>query len=550
MEPAPELAPVLAESRRAARLVRSSLQFLGRLRNLTPDFRLLRFPPLKDGLHRVSGWAHIAGAVPPLGADFIKPAAPDCALWVLAGALFGALAATSVALWLAVKARKIAADTVAAALVFFLAVALYSFCVIALEKYTGNDPKGVLAKLSTSIAQLQTNLGLVTESLGRVEKKIDAVTEGQKRLERLVIDAAAGGAPAVQAVADIRDLLRPGNSEIDAIPAEKLPGLVKRMLVELQTPAAKAEDFSGTVKRVLTEAQTHAAELNFADAARVLDAALTQTEADDRDRARGRAALLAERGRMARLQLRYRDAAGFYAKAADAAAFDDAAVRKYKLDAAGAFYDLGEEFGDNPALLDAIGIYRSILDMAARDRVPLDWAKTQNNLGVVLDTLGERETGTAHLEEAVAAFRAALKEYTRERVPLDWAMTQMNLGNALGALGERESGTARLDEAVAAYRAALEETTREREPLDWAMTQNNLGVVLDMLGKRESGTARLDEAVATYRAALEEETRDRVPLKWAATQMNLGNALRKLGERAGERDGASGRGGRGLSRGA
>ena len=39
-----------------------------------------------------------------------------------------------------------------------------------------------------------------------------------------------------------------------------------------------------------------------------------------------------------------------------------------------------------------------------------------------------RESGTARLEEAVAAFRAALEERTRERVPLDWAMTQNNLG--------------------------------------------------------------------------------------------------------------------------
>ena len=46
---------------------------------------------------------------------------------------------------------------------------------------------------------------------------------------------------------------------------------------------------------------------------------------------------------------------------------------------------------------------------------------------------------------------------TRERVPLQWALTQMNLGIALEALGERESGTARLEEAVDAYRAALEE---------------------------------------------------------------------------------------------
>jgi hypothetical protein len=37
---------------------------------------------------------------------------------------------------------------------------------------------------------------------------------------------------------------------------------------------------------------------------------------------------------------------------------------------------------------------------------------------------------------------SALEEYTRERVPLRWALTQNNLGNALLRLGERESGTA------------------------------------------------------------------------------------------------------------
>ncbi len=49
--------------------------------------------------------------------------------------------------------------------------------------------------------------------------------------------------------------------------------------------------------------------------------------------------------------------------------------------------------------------------------------------------------------------RAALEERTRERVPLDWARTQMNLGNALQTLRERESGTARLEQAVRAFDA-------------------------------------------------------------------------------------------------
>ena len=52
-----------------------------------------------------------------------------------------------------------------------------------------------------------------------------------------------------------------------------------------------------------------------------------------------------------------------------------------------------------------------------------------------LERSGERESGTARLEEAVAAYRAALEERTRERVPLDWATTQNNLGTALRTLG-------------------------------------------------------------------------------------------------------------------
>ena len=196
-----------------------------------------------------------------------------------------------------------------------------------------------------------------------------------------------------------------------------------------------------------------------------------------------------------------------------------------------ALWRLGERESGTARLEEAVLAYRDGLKERTRERVPLDWATTQNNLGTALWRLGGRESGTARLEEAVAALRDALKEYTRERVPLDWAMTQNNLGNALARLGERESGTARLEEAVLAYRDALEEWTRERVPLQWATTQNNLGNALWRLGERESGTARLEEAVLAYRDGLKERTRERVPLDWATTQNNLGNALWRLGGR-------------------
>ena len=193
---------------------------------------------------------------------------------------------------------------------------------------------------------------------------------------------------------------------------------------------------------------------------------------------------------------------------------------------------LGDQTGRNEWLRSSIDAYHAVLALCTRDRVPLDWAMTQNNLGTALSTLGERESGTARSEEAVAAFRHALEERTRDRVPLDWAATQNNLGNALRTLGERESGTARLEEAVAAFRHALEEYTRDRVPLDWAMTQNNLGAALTRLGERESGTVRLEEAVAAYRHALDVFEAAEATHYVAATQQNLDQAEVMLGERS------------------
>jgi tetratricopeptide (TPR) repeat protein len=112
----------------------------------------------------------------------------------------------------------------------------------------------------------------------------------------------------------------------------------------------------------------------------------------------------------------------------------------------------GTQSEDNRALIEAVATYRRGLALLARPESPLQWALAHTNLAVALETLGERENGTARIEEAVEVYREALKEYTRERAPLDWAATQMNLGNALARLGERESGTARLEEAVAASR--------------------------------------------------------------------------------------------------
>src|SRR5262249_24694801 len=107
------------------------------------------------------------------------------------------------------------------------------------------------------------------------------------------------------------------------------------------------------------------------------------------------------------------------------------------------------------------------------------------------------------LEEAVAAFREAVKEWTRERVPLDWATTQNNLGAALKTLGERESGTAKLEEAVVAYREALEERTRERVPLDWAASLGGRGWVWALVAGGGGDFSRAGRALGKINTGFE-----------------------------------------------
>lgn len=199
---------------------------------------------------------------------------------------------------------------------------------------------------------------------------------------------------------------------------------------------------------------------------------------------------LSQRGEVALIRLRYGEAAEHFASAAAVlpsppAGIDYCSKRfRYLAAEANALRQQGTEFGDNAALLSAVTRSQRLVTLIPRERVPFQWAITQNMLGNALAILGERESGTLRLEQAVAACRAALEEWTRERVPLDWARAQNVLGNALRTLGERESGTSRLEEAVAAYRAALEEWTVEATSYWHELACRNLAECLASLEQR------------------------------------------------------------------
>ena len=206
----------------------------------------------------------------------------------------------------------------------------------------------------------------------------------------------------------------------------------------------------------------------------------------------------------------------------------------------------GQRFGGEALALSKV-VYRACLDHWSRDSAPARWAMINNDLGVVLRTLGDRTGGTEgarQLGEAVAAYRAALEVRTRADHPVQWAMTQNNLAVALRAQGVRTEdpeGAQLLGEAAAAYGAAQGVYTRADHPSQWAITQNNLAVVLSDRGERTHGTEGaqlLGEAIEAYRAALEVRTRADHPAQWAITQNTLAVALRAQGVRTGGTEGA------------
>ena len=416
------------------------------------------------------------------------------------------------------------------------------FAIVAFAGFTTAQALTPGASEKGSILALLNRIDKTTqdtqEAVTRTEEKVDKIAEGleglktESLLQYSELITAISKEKGVSVAAMTSHLIKLGANP--AIKTEHVPRFLEKFadeylklrerLLTLDIEDEQLAQIRKNAAAALEDGNAKSARKILSDARQIIKKGRQSSSIKE-------ALLLSDEAELDKLNLDYQSAAEKFTEASDVVSFDELKSASYLFDAADVLSDLGAEFGDNSALKNAIGYYLKVLETYTQDRGPLDWARTQNNLGNALGMLGERESGTARSEQAVTAFQAALEERTQERVPLDWAMTQNNLGNALVTLGERESGTAKLEQAVTAYQAALEERTQDRVPFDWATTQNNLGNALATLGERESGTARLEQAVTAYQAALQEHTQDRVPLDWARTQNNLGTVLQRLGER-------------------
>jgi hypothetical protein len=117
--------------------------------------------------------------------------------------------------------------------------------------------------------------------------------------------------------------------------------------------------------------------------------------------------------------------------------------------------------------------------------------------------LGEREAMTTPMIEGAQAFREALKERTRERVPLDWAWTNQNLGLLLIRLPGSASNADSLFQAIECFTNAASAFLALNQPAAKS-SLNKAQEAFEVMGKtygearKQEYLARIDERVRAY----------------------------------------------------
>jgi len=366
--------------------------------------------------------------------------------------------------------------------------------------------------------------GLTVAEAGLLRTEV-ARLAAERRVSIRALSAIAERLGAAQASPDIGELLR----LIDR------RAIDLRLLQDRLSSLERADDpsiaeFVGRAQAAIEQGDLAGADEFLAQAAQADLSAIAVSDARNLIRRRRAAETLSERGRVAELSDRSREAAQLYAQAADLLPESEQSTRwVYRMREAAALVTYGESRGDISDLRIAVETFQNrVLPLAPRELRPMDWAASQNNLGEALERLGERGDQTSLLR-AVEAFELSLSIRTRENAPADWAATQSNLGVTLHALADR--GDPRyLERAVHAFRSALLVRTQAGAPFEWAATQNNLGTVL-LAQAWQGDTAAAGQAISAFQGVLSVYTRERDPQLWALTQNNLGAAWATLGQR-------------------
>ncbi|MES0138618.1 caspase family protein [Mesorhizobium sp. M0016] len=152
---------------------------------------------------------------------------------------------------------------------------------------------------------------------------------------------------------------------------------------------------------------------------------------------------------------------------------------------------------------------RAFLEAAINDKLALDgmtpgpeWAKLQNNLGIVLLQLGDRRSDETYLGQAIDAFELALSYRTRDASPIAWSLTQNNLGYARIVRGAISFSELEIDAGIKNVQVAIEVFNTHRVARYLPYAQDSLCLGLFQKYKFSQGRFRLKTARDACASAL------------------------------------------------
>jgi tetratricopeptide (TPR) repeat protein len=179
-------------------------------------------------------------------------------------------------------------------------------------------------------------------------------------------------------------------------------------------------------------------------------------------------------------------------------------------------------------LLQSIQAYQEVLKVKTLENFPIQYAMTQNDLGVAYQTLAEVKDRIENCDKAIQTYQESLKVYTLEDFPMDFTMTQNNLGVVYQTLAEVEDKAENCEKAIQTFQEVLKVKTLENFPIQYAMTQNNLGNVYQTLAEVKDRVENCEKAIQTFQESLKVRTLENFSMQYAMTQYNLGNAYYTL----------------------
>ena len=189
--------------------------------------------------------------------------------------------------------------------------------------------------------------------------------------------------------------------------------------------------------------------------------------------------------------------------------------------------------GDRSWYHTAVEAWRSAIDLAGQDQGPL-LGQLYQQLGLVLQIIGERANDAECMEQAADAYRRALMHISRRKQALDWGLVKYRLGCVLYKIDMAIGDDNALREAIHACQASRQVFNRYTHPIRWSEVSNTLAQILQVYGDNVRSMPVLEYAVKCCASALQVRTPDTAPLQWASIQNTLGSALFLLAKHTGE----------------